>query len=105
MASSPTQRSLKYYRDLGFTCQVVEKWNPFAKIRQDLFGFIDIIAICGGKIAGVQSTSYVNHATRKKKILESEIAPLWLEAGGLIIISSWQKKKNGRYEHREEYIT
>ena len=45
MASSPTQRSLKLLRDEGYTAQVVERWNPHARVRQDLFGVIDTAAM------------------------------------------------------------
>ncbi len=45
---SPTQRTLQAMRAHGRVCGIVEKFNhhvgPFG-IRQDLFGFIDIIAI------------------------------------------------------------
>jgi hypothetical protein len=41
MATSPTQLSLKKLREEGYTVAVVEHWNSFARIRQDLFGFID----------------------------------------------------------------
>jgi len=40
MPASPTQRTLKKLRDEVYLAQVVEKWNAFAKIRQDLFGII-----------------------------------------------------------------
>jgi len=42
---SPTARTLKALRDGGATCQVVEHWNSFAKIRQDLFGCIDVLVL------------------------------------------------------------
>jgi len=45
---SPTQRTLKAMREHGRICGIVEKFNRFGGdfgIRQDLFGFIDIIAI------------------------------------------------------------
>jgi len=45
---SPTQRTLKAMREQGRICGIVEKFNANVKpygIRQDLFGFIDIIAI------------------------------------------------------------
>jgi hypothetical protein len=35
---SPTARSLQHLKSLGAYARVVEKWNAFAKIRQDLFG-------------------------------------------------------------------
>ena len=28
----------------GFIAQIVERWNPFARVRQDLFQVIDIVA-------------------------------------------------------------
>lgn len=45
---TPTQRTLKSMREMGRICGIVEKFNSYAGkygIRQDLFGFIDIIAI------------------------------------------------------------
>ena len=45
---SPTQRTLKAMREQGRLCGIVEKFNQYAGkfgIRQDLFGFIDIISI------------------------------------------------------------
>ena len=43
---SPVQRTLAELRKRGFTAAVVERWNPHAKIRQDLFGLIDVVAVC-----------------------------------------------------------
>lgn len=90
---TPTQRTLKYYRDAGFTCAVTEKWNPYAKIRQDLFGFIDLVALIPGRIVGIQTTSGSNHAARREKIRGLPEARKWLETGAEIHIASWAKKK------------
>ena len=43
MKTSPMQRSLKHLRDAGWTCAIVEHWNLHAKIRQDLFGFGELV--------------------------------------------------------------
>ena len=44
--SLPTQRTLARLRQEGaLEVAIVEHWNPHARIRQDLFGFIDILAI------------------------------------------------------------
>jgi hypothetical protein len=51
--SSPTQRSLRHMRDLGYLVAVVEHWNPHARIRQDLFGWIDLLAIRDGETLAV----------------------------------------------------
>ena len=32
---SPTQRSLEYLREQGYHVEIVEKWNHWARIRQD----------------------------------------------------------------------
>ena len=45
---SPTQRTLKSMREQGRLCGIVERFNAYVGkfgIRQDLFGFIDIIAL------------------------------------------------------------
>jgi hypothetical protein len=55
--TSPTKRTLAKLRKEGYLCAIVEKFNRFAGIRQDLFGFIDILAIREGEIIGVQTTS------------------------------------------------
>src|SRR5271165_1914348 len=111
--TSPTQRSLKLMRDRGYLCQVTEKWNPFAKVRQDLLGFGDILAIGiienihkgrGGEIILIQTTSYSNMSARKTKILESKNAHLWVFCGGKILLHGW-KKKGSRWEPTEKDLT
>ena len=74
MAISPTQRTLKRLRDSEDypLVSIVERWNAFAKIRQDLFGIIDLLAIDSkGNTVGIQVTSYSNISARVKKILGS----------------------------------
>lgn len=85
------------------TAQVVEKWNPFAKIRQDLFGVIDIVALDGRSIIGIQCTSGSNHSARRKKIEASTVIPLWKQSGGVIKLISWHKVKN-RFQIKEETL-
>lgn len=95
MSSSPTQRTLKALRDEGYLTEVVERWNPHANIRQDLFGWIDIIAIKPGQILAVQATSYSNHSARVKKLKteRQEQVGEWLSAGGLAEVWSWRSKQ------------
>lgn len=93
---TPTQRSLALLRSAGYTVQVVERWNPFARVRQDLFGFIDIVAVrpdLPGVLA-IQSTSRANIAARRTKIAEEARARVWLAAGNAIVIHGWAKRKN-----------
>jgi hypothetical protein len=108
--TSPTQRTLALLRKDGWTAAIVEKWNPHAFIRQDLYGFIDIVAIReSGGILGIQACAGASHATRRTKILAEPRAKLWLQAGGLIDICSWSKKgargKRKLWDARVEHLT
>lgn len=99
---SPTARALEQLRKEGYVAAVTEKWNQFAKIRQDLFGFIDLIYLTGGNraarltdfggsIVAVQVTTGTNHAARRSKTLKEPRALKWLQSGGLIEIWSFTK--------------
>ena len=99
MKASPTQLSLKELRKTCDAVQVVEKWNPHARIRQDLFGFIDILALEGETTVAVQSTSWTNVSSRAKKIAESPLVGAVRDAGWKILIHGWRKNaKTNRYE-------
>jgi hypothetical protein len=91
---SPTQRSLKLLRDEGWIVAVVERWVPGANIRQDLFGFIDILGMKGDKMIAVQTTSGSNVAARIAKIKESPIAKVWSEYPSLrmVEVHGWSKR-------------
>jgi carbonic anhydrase len=102
MKQSPTQLSLNHLRKTCDAVQVVEKWNPHARIRQDLFGFIDILAIRDQETIAIQSTSWSNVSSRAKKIAESPLVGAVRKAGWHIIIHGWRKnKKTNRYELKE----
>ena len=96
--ATPTSRSLELLRERGYPLvQVVEKWNPFARVRQDLFGIIDIVAV-GRKTVGVQTTSYENMFARKRKLSESEALGVLKRAGWRIEVHGWRRpnKKSRR---------
>lgn len=98
--TTPTQLSLASYRKAGYTCQVVEHFNSFARRRQDLFGFIDIVAICEEQLGvlGIQTTSKSNISARILKIKKEPVAKTWLMGGNMIVVEGWGKNKAGRYE-------
>ena len=98
MATSPTQRTLAYCKKLGRTSGIVEKWNSFIKIRQDLFGFIDIICIDKDKgIVAVQSTGSAHSEHIKKLTVDrKEIVTEWLKSGAPLELISWRKVKKVR---------
>lgn len=105
-STSPTQRTLAECRKRGWTAQVVERWNPHAKVRVDLFGVIDLIALVpgvglldNGRIVGIQACAGASHAARRDKILAEPRARQWVESGGLLALWSWSKR-GGRGERK-----
>lgn len=91
--TSPTQRTLAEMRKRGYVCEVVERWNPFAKIRQDLFGFIDVLCLGDAEIVGVQATSASNVAARVKKIAEHDNVGAVRKAGIRLLVHGWNGAK------------
>jgi hypothetical protein len=89
---TPTQRTLAECRRRNWTAQVVERWNPHARVRQDLFGVIDLIALTPTGILGIQATSGANHASRVSKVKAEPRAAQWVKAGGRIEVWSFAKR-------------
>jgi hypothetical protein len=104
VAESPTSRTLKLLRERGYRAAVVEKWNPHAKIRNDLFGFIDVLAIKDGETLAVQSTSDANVSARIHKIEDSDALFDVRKAGWSIHVHGWRKRK-GRWQCREVNVS
>ena len=102
--ASPTQRSLAEMRKRGYELvQVVERWNSFAKVRQDLFGIVDVVCVGGpnDEIVGVQATSGDNVAARVNKVTESAAIAILRRVGIRMLVHGWRKGANGRYVLRE----
>ena len=98
---TPTQLTLRELRKRGYTAAVVEKWNHGAKIRQDLFGIVDVLALLDGETLAVQATSASNVAARVKKIADSEHIAAIRKAGWRVVVWGWRKNKARRYVLRE----
>lgn len=101
---TPTERSLKYLREKGYLCAIVEKWNPHARIRQDLWGWCDILAIKKDEVLAVQVTSTAV-AARIKKIQESETIHRVREANIRVEVHGWSKNSKGEIKMRLEDIS
>jgi hypothetical protein len=90
---TPTQRSLAMLRAEGWLVAVVEKWNVHAKVRQDLFGFADLLAIKDNATLAVQTTSGCNVSQRLHKITANAAATLWLRSPHReIVVHGWRKR-------------
>ena len=90
---SPTQRTIKYFNAHGWQIGIVERFNPHVGeygIRQDLFGFVDLVAFKGEQVLFVQATSS-GVASRIDKILDNEIAHAWLDGGHYIHVIGWRE--------------
>ena len=98
---TPTQRSLKALRELGYLVEVVEKWNSFTRTRKDLWVWADLLAIRRGEVlaVGVQVTAQAV-ANRVSKVTDSETIGRVREAGIRIEIHGWRKNAKGRYVQR-----
>lgn len=108
--TSPSQRTMEHMRHEGWLVGVVEKWNMHVGpeaclhcgarrgIRQDLFGFADLIGVhpIDNNVVLVQATSGSNVAARLTKILTTpevrDRARLWLShPGRQLTIVGWKK--------------
>lgn len=94
MGNYYTQKTLAWIKEHDWRYAITEKWNPFAKIRQDLFGFGDILVVTGDVNIIIQNTSYPERNKRRDKILKecTEVATDWIKGGGEILVVSWRKK-------------
>ena len=103
--SKPTQRTIKFLKDKGMDCCIVERWvpmpaHPAGGFRKDMFGFGDLIALDGDSIIAVQSCGQAFSAHHLKITEDEEVAPYalhWIQCGGRLILIGWRKilKKRG----------
>jgi len=98
MKTSPTSRSLALLRADGLMAEVVERWNPHARVRHDLFGVIDIVALGDGETVGIQTTTRSNMSARIKKIVECDAYPSMIRAGWRVIVHGWYRDKNKKWQ-------
>jgi len=92
--SSPTQRTLAKQRKEGWPLvEITERWNPFAKVRQDLFRFCDCLCVRDNSILAVQTTSGDNVSARFTKIQSLPSVVHWLSNPACrLVIHGWSKR-------------
>lgn len=90
---SPTQRTRSKLREEGYLTEIVERWNPHARVRHDLFGIIDVLAVRGEETLAVQCTSGSGVAARVHKLKDSDSLPVLLAAGWQVQVWGWRKIK------------
>jgi hypothetical protein len=101
---SSVQRTMRECRNQGRFVEKVEQWISYggaktppkpgmpAGTRRDAFGFIDILAIDPHAIVAIQACT---QSSKKHfdKIIQSEYAKAWVEAGGAVELWCWRKVK------------
>lgn len=97
MAARPAERTLQELRKRGYMAAMVEKWNHHVKRRQDLFGFLDVIAVREGEgVLGVQACGR-DFSEHIEKLESEEVAPKvanWLAAdSSRLWLMGWRKLK------------
>lgn len=100
---APTGRlTLKYYRDKGYEVHNAEQYNAFSQRKNDLFGFVDYVAVGHGELLMIQATSVSNMAARRKKIRLSPVFPMLLDVPGVRVLLIGWRKVNNRWVAKEE---
>jgi len=101
---SPTARSLLHLRKRGCLAATVERWNPHAKVRQDLWGFGDILAVEPGRRGCliVQACVTGDQSKRLAKIAEEPRVKVWLKAGNRVAVWGWSKR--GQRDKRKLWL-
>jgi hypothetical protein len=93
-----TKCTMKLFGQEGYQCVNVETMDRFSKHKKDFLGFIDILALTPqphgrwGRMAGLQVTSRAHRAERRLKILSAPLAKVWTDAGGTILLVTWDTK-------------
>lgn len=80
-------KTVERLREDGYLCQNLDVIGPMNK-RHDLFGIIDILAICDGHTLGVQTTTRANAQVHRNKMLREKIG----------FTSAWLADPNRRLE-------
>ena len=110
-------RTLALLREEGWTCEKTERWNPHAHIRQDLFGFIDVLAFKApasfmqlltppglGQLLAIQVMSedtggHVGSHLAKMRSLPAAME--WVRSGFPLELWSWAKRNGGKRNARK----
>lgn len=87
------QRTLAVLKERGALYQKTETYNVFAHKRQDLFGFIDVLAVYPDscRLVGIQVCDSGSRLEHIEKIRNCESFRQWLTVGK-IEVWSWSKK-------------
>lgn len=91
-------------RKRGYFVAKTEHWNSFAHIRQDLFGFADLLCFRPSElgVTAIQATSSANIMSRIHKLEANPYVRPWLHAGNRILVHGWALR--GARGKRKVYV-
>jgi hypothetical protein len=92
----PETRTIRALQAAGYLAQKVEQQIHGTHIKRDLFGFLDVLAIRGDEILGVQATSLSHVSDRIKKIEDHENLPAVRKANISIQVWGWGDSETPR---------
>ena len=100
---TPSARSVRLLKAQGYAVDTVERWIPGARIRRDLFGMFDLLAIRDSSTLAVQVTTADHMAHRRRKLASSLLLARCKAAGWQIELHGW-RKSGRRWECRREAL-
>ena len=88
--SSPFTKAKAQLEAHGYRVGKTEYWNPWGEVRVDLFGCIDLVALCPLRpLLAVQVTSRTNVSARMKKA--HDLAVTWISTGNRFQVIGYGK--------------
>jgi len=103
--SNLNQQTRKRLVEQGYLVENVEQYNTFSRRKNDLWGFIDFLAIKKNEVLAIQVTSKSNMSSRRRKITEHENLAIVRESGIRVELWGFYKKENGRWEVKIEDLS
>lgn len=109
MSSLALQRSKKYLEEKGWHVAIVEHWNQWAHIRQDLFGLHDLVAVRhdSNGVWGINAcedngavqahcSKYLNgyNDPKRGRQLPNPHLSVWLASGNRFSLFGWGKRSS-----------
>ena len=89
--SSPYTKAKAQLEAQGYQVGKTEHWNPFARIRVDLFGCIDLVALCPLRpLLAVQVTDSTHVSKRMDK--SQALASQWVSTGNRFEVWGYYKR-------------
>ena len=101
--------TLAYLRQHGYEAVKTEHWNHYAKKRQDLFGFIDVLAVNDAHLLAIQTTDGSHHAEHVDKVMAMPVARILvyhmdIEVWSWSLRLTGQTRKDGKLNRKKEMV-